>query len=267
MPTAKHWRIRFVQGSSSQIGLVEFNMFDASSNDLRITASGVINSWGTAISPETYPLSNLYDNNTGSVAIFGLYNSLIGFEFASDVEVSTVQMSISANIPLLEWTRLEYSNNGIDWFGARVGLVSGTWGANQTVTINAAESYLPLSFISAEGDAIFEPLDLNSAIDWGQVNSSSIVISDNNRDNVFGGDKKIVGYTKVLMSPSNLPVSRKVVLIDQLSGVAVRSTWSVAETGLFKFERIADRIYYIVSFDHTKQFNGVIATDVVPENM
>lgn len=267
MPAAKHWRIRFVQGSSSQIVLVEFKMLDASSNDLRITASGVINSWGTSISPGSYPLSNLYDDNPGSVAIFGLYNSLIGFEFASDIEVATVQMSISANIPLLEWTRLEYSNNGIDWFGARVGLVSGTWGANQTVTINAAESYLPLSFISEDGDSIFEPLDLNSAIDWGQVNSSSIVISDNNSDNVFGGDKKIVGYTKVLMSPSNLPVSRKVVLVDQLTGTQVRSTWSVAETGLFKFERIADRIYYIVSFDHTKQFNGVIATDVVPENM
>lgn len=83
------------------------------------------------------------------------------------------------------------------------------------------------------------------------------------RDAVFGGALQIVGTTANRASPANVPVSRRVVLLEQRSHVVVAQVWSDA-AGNYAFANVRDGVYYAVGFDHTGQFNGVVATDLRP---
>jgi hypothetical protein len=86
------------------------------------------------------------------------------------------------------------------------------------------------------------------------------------RDLENGGFYKVIGTTKVKGSP-DYAVSRRVRLHDQLTGLVVREQWSQAGTGVYAFTRIRRGLFYVVSFDHTGAFNGVIATGVASEAM
>jgi hypothetical protein len=53
-------------------------------------------------------------------------------------------------------------------------------------------------------------------------------------------------------------------LHHQPSGRVVAEAWSDSEAGTETlFDRIAAGVYYVVAFDHTGQYDGVIAADVV----
>lgn len=80
------------------------------------------------------------------------------------------------------------------------------------------------------------------------------------------GEFQIVGTTKNKATPSNLPVARRVRLHEQISGRLVRETWSDA-SGAYSFNGIRLTTYYVVSFDHTGGFGGVIADNLTPEPM
>lgn len=81
-----------------------------------------------------------------------------------------------------------------------------------------------------------------------------------------GGRYQVVGTTKIKGSP-DYAVSRKVFLHDQVSGRLVRAQWSQPGTGAYSFQRLRLGTYYVVAFDHTRAYNGVIATDYVSEAM
>jgi hypothetical protein len=85
-------------------------------------------------------------------------------------------------------------------------------------------------------------------------------------DTQDGGKFKVQGTTKVKGTP-DFVVSRLVRLHDQLSGRVVRAQWSQAGTGDYLFDRIRSGVFYVVAFDHTGQYNGVIATAVASELM
>ena len=76
---------------------------------------------------------------------------------------------------------------------------------------------------------------------------------------------RITGTTKVIGSPSNAPVRRRVRLHEQRTGRVVREVWSDAGTGSYTFAKLKLNTYYVTAFDHTGAFGGVIETDVVPE--
>ncbi len=79
-----------------------------------------------------------------------------------------------------------------------------------------------------------------------------------------GGKHQVTGTTKVKGSP-DFAVSRRVRLHDQLTGLLVREQWSQAGTGAYSFTRIRAGLFYIVAFDYTNAYNGVIATNVASE--
>jgi hypothetical protein len=79
----------------------------------------------------------------------------------------------------------------------------------------------------------------------------------------YVGALRIAG-TVAIKGPPNTPAARRVHLHDQVSGRFVAATWS-AGNGAYSFERVTPGLYYLVSFDHTGQFNGVIESDVRPE--
>ena len=70
------------------------------------------------------------------------------------------------------------------------------------------------------------------------------------------------GTTKNTGTP-NTPVRRRVRLHDQPTGVLVREMWSDEVTGAYQFTGIRAGTFYVVGFDHTGTYNGVIETDVV----
>lgn len=80
------------------------------------------------------------------------------------------------------------------------------------------------------------------------------------------GSYRITGTTKNTGTPP-VPVGRLVRLHDQRSGEIVRQVWSDATTGAYSFDRIRPGVFYVVSFDHTGLYNGVIETDVTAEAM
>ena len=63
-----------------------------------------------------------------------------------------------------------------------------------------------------------------------------------------------------------LPISRRRVrLTDALTGYVVAELWS-ASNGSYRFESInANREYVVLSHDHERQFNAVVADYVKPE--
>lgn len=85
-------------------------------------------------------------------------------------------------------------------------------------------------------------------------------------DVVHGGNFSVSGTTKILASPTT-PTSVKVCLHDQLSGLLVRSQWSKSNTGQYSFTNIRNGTFYVVAFDHLKNYRAVIADQLVPEAM
>lgn len=80
-------------------------------------------------------------------------------------------------------------------------------------------------------------------------------------DAIDGGGFSISG-TVYLKGPPQTPVPRRVRLHDRATGRPVRETWSTAD-GHYEFTKIAAGLYYVVTFDHTNNFNAVIADRIV----
>lgn len=82
---------------------------------------------------------------------------------------------------------------------------------------------------------------------------------------IDSGPGTITGNTKNIATPDNTPVFRRIRLHEQSSGRIVRETWSDATTGAYRFTGLRLTRYYIVGFDHTGTYSGVIETDITPE--
>lgn len=75
-------------------------------------------------------------------------------------------------------------------------------------------------------------------------------------DSVWGGAYRIAGSVVVDANP-DVPVQHRVRLSDCLTGVLVRETWSSAN-GAYAFERIRPGLYFVVSHDHTGEYNAAV---------
>lgn len=78
------------------------------------------------------------------------------------------------------------------------------------------------------------------------------------------GPYEIRGSVKNIGSP-NIPVFRRLRLHEQVSSRFIKETWSNPITGEYLFDNLRLTTYYVVSFDHTGTYNGVIKSDVIPE--
>lgn len=81
-----------------------------------------------------------------------------------------------------------------------------------------------------------------------------------------GGKFKIIGTTKITGTPAT-PVRVRVSLHSMLSGRLIRSQWSDPLTGAYSFLNISNGSFYVVAFDHLKNYRAVIADQLVPEAM
>lgn len=84
--------------------------------------------------------------------------------------------------------------------------------------------------------------------------------------NADGGAFRVAGTASNIGTP-NVPVRRRVRLHDQITGRVLREVWSDGTTGAYSFDWIRPGTYYVTGFDHTRQYNGVIETDIKAEPM
>lgn len=87
------------------------------------------------------------------------------------------------------------------------------------------------------------------------------------RDIYFGGPGKITGTVKEKGAP-NMPLRRRVFLIEEASRMLTSETWSDALTGVYSFDHVdITRKYTVLSYDHTGVYRAVVADGQVPELM
>ena len=77
----------------------------------------------------------------------------------------------------------------------------------------------------------------------------------------FSGPFSVSGTLSNIGSP-NAPVRRRVRLHAQGTGQLVGEMWSAAD-GTYAFTALGAGTYFVVAFDHTGQYGGVIETDIV----
>jgi hypothetical protein len=97
---------------------------------------------------------------------------------------------------------------------------------------------------------------------------SFIHLPPSQQDREDGGAGYIVGTVKEKNTPANTPLKRRVVLLSMPASRAIRETWSDPDTGAYEFAGVAtDRVYTVVSYDHTGIYRGVVADNLTPEVM
>jgi len=77
------------------------------------------------------------------------------------------------------------------------------------------------------------------------------------KDMADGGTLSVSGTVLIEGTPQT-PVARRVRLHDHRTGRLVRETWSDPLTGAYAFTGIRAGTFYVVSHDHTLNFNAVI---------
>lgn len=115
-------------------------------------------------------------------------------------------------------------------------------------------------------DVFSRPLILGSAV----VGATQPVTSapPSQLDIYDAGRGRITGTVKEKNTPANTPLKRRVVLLSMPGSRAIRETWSDQTTGAYEFTEVAtDRVYTVVSYDHTGIYRGVVADNLTPEVM
>lgn len=81
----------------------------------------------------------------------------------------------------------------------------------------------------------------------------------------LGGAGRIAGTVRNMGSP-DFPVWRRVRLFALRDARLVRETWSDPVTGAYQFDYINPALKYtVVAYDHTGQYNAVVADNLAPE--
>lgn len=78
-----------------------------------------------------------------------------------------------------------------------------------------------------------------------------------------GGVGLITGTVKEKSLPANVPLARKVWLMDEASGMVVRETWSDATTGNYEFRGVRQGVKYtVLAYDYTHTYRAVVADNL-----
>lgn len=86
------------------------------------------------------------------------------------------------------------------------------------------------------------------------------------RDLENGGLGRVSGTVKEKSTPADVPLRRRIVLLDERSHLPVRETWSDAVTGNYEFRGVKQGVpYTVLSYDHTGAYRAVVADGQIPE--
>lgn len=81
-----------------------------------------------------------------------------------------------------------------------------------------------------------------------------------------GGWGVVTDTVKEKNTPVNTPLRRRVVLIDERSGMRIRETWSDALTGVYEFRGVKTGVpYTVLSYDHLHNYRATAADNLFAE--
>lgn len=87
-------------------------------------------------------------------------------------------------------------------------------------------------------------------------------------DLTHGGVHQLSGHVAVDDTPTDMPVARRVLLLDERDNRVIRQTWSRASDGYYLFAGIAGgRRYSVIAYDYPNNYRAVIADNRLPEPM
>lgn len=234
--------------------------------EMRATIGGPdLCSGGTPFASETNDgdPSYLFDNNLSThwgVVASGQGTCYVGYDFGAPVEI--VEIAVSTRDQFgdpnyrIRFATLSYSDDGRNYTTLGPGI--GQFFGPPATHVISGFAEIDTSLFRTAGSVTRWDL----AWPAGAVNGR--LLPDLVRyDQLDGGALRIAGAVKIDDTP-DIPVSRRVRLFDQLSGRLVRETWS-AEDGSYSFDKIADRKFFVVAFDHTLQDNAAIKDQISPE--
>lgn len=259
MDAHRYWRIdavcRLLSGSFV-FGLVEM--------ECRAVPGGAnLCTGGTPLAPQASDpgadIANAFDGSAST--LYGRNgNTFItpAYDFGSAVNVGEVRLKFGASGSARPGsthspaaTVVQWSDDGVLW--------------------RSMAPYLDLTDIGDGGEAVFllatpavpilaaAPVRVVGAAASGPVGGSATPAAWRH-DAQDGGRYRVAGTVKIDGTPAT-PVRRRVRLFDVVSGRLVREAWSAAD-GAFAFERIRDGEYLVVSDDHTRLYNAVVADRV-----
>lgn len=263
----RYWRARIVgrglAGAAARVYSLEMReTADTSGTNVATATYGSYSATGTGSNTWT-SLASAFDSNAGTYAGISLS--------PSDALDPTLILDFGAgaarDIQSFGWTwycpsgyaysvMLEGSDDGAGW--VLRAFIPTLW--SNTNTGYAAAAF-PIS-----GASGVPPL---AAIQGAERPSaaSRLSLSPHRFDLEDGGQYRIVGTVKVKGSP-NVPVHRRVVLINERSRRIVRETWSDPVTGAYAFEGIrGDVAYTTLAYDYTGNYRGVLADNLTAERM
>lgn len=252
----------FLHMSSSYFGVLVGNTAK--------TAWSVAMNLSLALLPELGTWAHVALTRSGNVYKIWLDGVAIGTATSSEpINTSTTNLNIG-------WagTTDSYFHGFIDDFRVTKGL------ARYTSTFTPPAAQFPnatgsggVGDVLATDLALPRPLRFAPTVqsvagaDLGPFSAYSLkTISYTAADMVNGGQGRIYGTTKEKNTPSNTPLSRRVLLVDERSQVVIRQTWSDRATGAFEFRDLAmGRPYTTISYDHLRNYRAVIADNQLAE--
>lgn len=270
MAAHAYWRLRFTKFlAGGYIWLEEVSFRDALDADLSVGGTAFSSGDQNASWSKNYAFDKV-DTTGGWSSVGEGTVCWIGYQHPSPVDVASVLVQVPNtgspldDQPVPEGTYLEWSDDGLHWFpeGTCMEIVSGNFSTMGNVVRLAPKPSAAhrLGFLYAGRQAYPNGLGQQR---HGRVGSGS-PLRYNQR---YAGPYKVAGTTKKKALPTNINVGRRVFLMDQLNYFVVQEAWSDPTTGAYEFLRVAQGTYMVLSFDHTGEHNGVIATNVPLELM
>lgn len=290
MAAHAYWRVLFTKlDVGGDIWLDEVQFFLGTTEQ---SATG-----GTALSggdySGIYPATQAFDKtnvNSGWASPSGVVPAWIGYQFPAPVDVDKVVLtcentaSASDELPQAGFIFIEYSDDGIAWtsLGALTQTGTASVGAAITLTPYAAirppinykmfneigdSPLFPGGFLSvAIRDAYESTAQLLDAPPTAKVKAEARAISGGHADVYFGGTGTITGNVKEKHVPFNLPLSRRVLLIDDGTRLPLREVWSDPASGVYTFKDLdKSKTYTTVAFDHTGTYRALTFSGIVPK--
>ena len=262
MAAHRYWALQVTAraGSGNGVGLAEIEM--------RATPGGADQcSGGTASGASSFGLvpANAFDNDDNTIwhdAATGGEKVRISYDFGTAVTVAEVFVRNSpagatSGLPGVIYgpaaCMIQWSDDGSAWHYGGPAVDLGGLGNGGTAVIETVVDDGPL--LTLRGETFW------SGSPWpsGPV-TPRLFGGQFWRDFYDGGAYRVAGTVKIDGSPPT-PVRRRVRLYEVLSGRLIRQTWSALD-GTFAFEQLRAGEYLVVSDDHTRTYNAVVADRV-----
>ena len=148
----------------------------------------------------------------------------------------------------------EYFDGDIDYYLLTLGVAK--YSANYTPT---APTYTPRTTTVGSATARLTLSDFTPPASISDIKPALL-----KRDLYYGGRGSVRGTVKEKATPANLPLVRRVVLYRQREYLPLAEAWSAAD-GSYVFDLVDEsEKYFVVAFDHTGTYRGVVADNLTP---